>query len=174
MSGTFHINGHGEPAPCKAPPGECPLGGEHYRSAEEAAAGYEASQSENLHPVHRLMTNEKELEDSFNREPDDSAIDGITMEEGLVLEGLDILEKRISVHRKVISEGAYKHRLTEYSEAPVEISHWIDEEEISRKWRRQDYDSIRLDYARAYSKANDFGGIYKTPEELVKEHRRKR
>ena len=36
----FHINKHGVPAPCKAKPGNCPLGGDetHFRSEEEAQA----------------------------------------------------------------------------------------------------------------------------------------
>jgi hypothetical protein len=34
----FHINKHGVPAPCKAKPGNCPLGGDetHFGSREEA------------------------------------------------------------------------------------------------------------------------------------------
>ncbi len=34
----FHINKHGVPAPCKAKPGNCPLGGDetHFNSLEEA------------------------------------------------------------------------------------------------------------------------------------------
>lgn len=38
MSGKFHINKHGVPAPCKAKEGNCPLGGSdtHYDTPEEA------------------------------------------------------------------------------------------------------------------------------------------
>lgn len=36
----FHINKHGVPAPCKAKPGNCPLGGDdqHFKTKEEAQA----------------------------------------------------------------------------------------------------------------------------------------
>lgn len=34
----YHMNGKGESAKCDAPPGKCPLEGEHYESEEEAAS----------------------------------------------------------------------------------------------------------------------------------------
>lgn len=38
----YHMSDRGEMAPCMARPGNCPLGGDHYDSKEEAQAGIEA------------------------------------------------------------------------------------------------------------------------------------
>lgn len=43
---SYHMNSRGEAAPCHAEPGNCPLGGDHYESKEEAQAGIEERMSE--------------------------------------------------------------------------------------------------------------------------------
>lgn len=43
-----HINSKGESAPCHAEPGKCPLGGEHFDSAEEADKHLEKTMSDQL------------------------------------------------------------------------------------------------------------------------------
>lgn len=42
----YHMSERGEMAPCKAEAGNCPLGGDHYESKEEAQAGIEARLAE--------------------------------------------------------------------------------------------------------------------------------
>lgn len=46
---SYHMNKHGVRAVCEAPEGECPLGGDHYETIEEADAGI-AARHEAKHP----------------------------------------------------------------------------------------------------------------------------
>lgn len=43
---SYHMNSKGEAAPCHAEPGNCPLGGDHYDSKDEAQAGIEERMSD--------------------------------------------------------------------------------------------------------------------------------
>jgi len=43
MMTKYHISDKGEAAPCDAPPGKCPKGGEHFDSPEAAQKSYESN-----------------------------------------------------------------------------------------------------------------------------------
>lgn len=44
MSNKYHISDNGEPSKCNAQPGNCPLGGEHFTSKQDAEAHFEKLQ----------------------------------------------------------------------------------------------------------------------------------
>lgn len=46
----YHMNGKGESAKCVAPPGKCPLEGEHYESEEEADSGIDQHLTKKFQP----------------------------------------------------------------------------------------------------------------------------
>lgn len=146
-----------------------------------------------LHPVHSLLTNESEIEDSFDPKTSEATTgpDEITFDEGGVLDGLYDLEDRIRQHEDLFDkkpESSYvadsdrswvindrleekwewRDQIAELAETPDEIQRYTDERELQRKWHIQDYDGLRLDYAQAYLKEHDHGRVYKTPEELIK------
>ena len=56
MSVKYHIGEKGDPSPCRAEEGKCPLGGEHFDSVDDARKAYESSQSENIIPVKKKKT----------------------------------------------------------------------------------------------------------------------
>lgn len=43
----FHLNAHGEPAPCSAQPGNCPLDSEHFNDEQSAREHFEAERPQN-------------------------------------------------------------------------------------------------------------------------------
>ena len=58
----FHINKHGVPAPCKAKPGNCPLGGDetHFNSLEEAQVAINRINEEEHGIIPGMKTKPKE------------------------------------------------------------------------------------------------------------------
>jgi len=66
----FHINKHGVPAPCRAKPGNCPLGGDetHFDNKEEAQKFID-KKNEKEHGLlaSNIFTEEKKKKDIINR-----------------------------------------------------------------------------------------------------------
>jgi hypothetical protein len=63
----FHINKHGVPAPCKAKPGNCPLGGDetHFNSLEEAQVAINRINEEEHGIIPGMKTKPKEEVDQM-------------------------------------------------------------------------------------------------------------
>lgn len=99
----FHINKHGVPAPCRAKPGNCPLGGDdqHFKTKEEAQ-----SHADNINEKEHNLLPQVENNTYFNL--DETEFKGLT-------------SKEVNVVLK-----AKNNRLGERIEGVVRSSNWED------------------------------------------------
>lgn len=148
----YHTNSHGEPAPCNAKPGECPLGGDHYDSPEEAVQAFEERNSESLFaPQAKLLTNN--LDDAFApREVDPVVVSsaGRTFPEDMALQEQKFIEDDIAQHKKAMSAGFGPNEIHNVSAPRGAIKRFGDPDELQRAWLLKDYDKVRELYARAH------------------------
>lgn len=158
----FHINGRGESDECDAPPGKCPLGGQHYESGDEADRAFEAENDGNLFaPQGKLITNR--LDDAYN-EPQVNPLvvgsDNRTMPEDMAVEDQELIEADIAQHKKAVANGFSPYELKNLSSPRGVAKTHGDPDAITRAWHQEDYDKIRELYAtahvRQYSNDPDF------------------
>lgn len=154
---SYHINGRGESNICDAPPGKCPLGGQHFDSREEADSAFENQNDEQLFaPQGELLTNN--LDDAFSTPeiaPAMATRSGMTMPEEIAVDEQKMIEKDIVQHKKAVAKGYSPFELKNLSEPSAMAKKNGDPDLITRAWHREDYDKVRELYATAH--ARQFG-----------------
>jgi len=166
----YHISDDGEARPCDAPPGKCPIdnGFGHYESEEEAQKAYEDFNYDKLFTDHSLIMNEVDSEFDY-----DSSSDEMSLAESVVIDDLKYIETRIQEHQENVSNGVPISKLDDWHQVELGAEYeGLEPSALARAWDRQDYDSVRMQYARALSYANNFTGeISMTPDELIMQAR---
>lgn len=90
----YHMSERGEMAPCKAEPGNCPLGGDHYESKEEAQAGIEARLAEEHDVNSGISKNTKSTETAEQAPaPNDDELDKARRVLGLTTPEVNMVKK---------------------------------------------------------------------------------
>lgn len=93
----------------------------------------------------------------------------LSMEEEIVVRDLEHIEEKIQRHKRNIDRGIPLVELQEWHEVELGVEFYgLDPEKHARAWDRQDYDEIRLMYARALSRQNNVNQeIRLPPEQLI-------
>lgn len=125
----FHINKHGVPAPCKAKPGNCPLGGDesHFDTKEEAQAHVDKINEQKHGIIAGINTQEDEsdlLETS----------DGVRLKEGdYVFRYVDDDDEDAIFHDDSEALDYIKHVIYAEEAHPELVSEGLEEVEVTRE-----------------------------------------
>ncbi len=96
----FHINKHGVPAPCKAKPGNCPLGGDetHFNSPEEAQVAADKMNEEK----HGIIPGMREKTIDYMNRKENMILDGLSSNEETTI--ILALEKELKKFKGLLKQ----------------------------------------------------------------------
>lgn len=98
--------------------------------------------------------------------------DDVTMDERKVLNALAEIKKVIRYHERATGNNFPVRKKRKNVRRQVGVTRFVNRRKLRRAWNRQDYEAIRAMYAEAYCKLFDNGGLNRTPQELLRIHRK--
>ncbi|HHT97151.1 MAG TPA: hypothetical protein GXZ90_04570 [Clostridiales bacterium] len=167
----FHINKHGMPAPCKAKPGNCPLGGDdrHYDTKEETQAAIDR-ENEKQHGLLPNVNNENVTEINISQEDFDDIFPNSWNDHGYQVTGPHLYDFRDFMNEDSELSKPYTDI---YNQLP---NKFFDKTKNARYWRLVKADNIEshmsnhvINLSREEAEDSDVGyeNMVKTIEEKV-------